>query len=396
MKFTLETEDERTTNIKVVGVGGAGGNAVNRMVEDGVEGVEFIAVNTDKQVLNISKADLTIQIGNKSSQGHGAGGNPEMGMKAAEENREEIAAALQGTDLLFITAGMGGGTGTGAAPVVAQIAREMNILTIAVVTKPFGYEGRRRMNYALQGIEMLKEQVDSLVVIPNDRIREVIDLKKASMKQAFEEADNVLKQGISSISNLISTSGYVNLDFEDLCSVIRNAGLAHMGMGAASGEDMAEKAAAMAISSPLLDTSIEGAKAVIVNITASPDMLFSDADHVSQMIQQAVDEEAIIFWGIVYDETLENEMRVTVIATGFDREPGSVSVSEAAAKPAPNSTGSTAAAGTKSVKSEESTVSKTSPFETPVRKETVKEAPASSSNNVDDLDFDSLLSIFNK
>lgn len=396
MKFTLETEDERTTNIKVVGVGGAGGNAVNRMVEDGVEGVEFIAVNTDKQVLNISKADLTIQIGIKSSQGHGAGGNPEMGMKAAEENREEIAAALQGTDLLFITAGMGGGTGTGAAPVVAQIAREMNILTIAVVTKPFGYEGRRRMNYALQGIEMLKEQVDSLVVIPNDRIREVIDLKKASMKQAFEEADNVLKQGISSISNLISTSGYVNLDFEDLCSVIRSAGLAHMGMGAASGEDMAEKAAAMAISSPLLDTSIEGAKAVIVNITASPDMLFSDADHVSQMIQQAVDEEAIIFWGIVYDETLENEMRVTVIATGFDREPGSVSVSEAAAKPAPNSTGSTAAAGTKSVKSEESTVSKTSPFETPVRKETVKEAPASSSNNVDDLDFDSLLSIFNK
>ena len=396
VKFTLETEDERTTNIKVVGVGGAGGNAVNRMVEDGVEGVEFIAVNTDKQVLNISKADLTIQIGIKSSQGHGAGGNPEMGMKAAEENREEIAAALQGTDLLFITAGMGGGTGTGAAPVVAQIAREMNILTIAVVTKPFGYEGRRRMNYALQGIEMLKEQVDSLVVIPNDRIREVIDLKKASMKQAFEEADNVLKQGISSISNLISTSGYVNLDFEDLCSVIRNAGLAHMGMGAASGEDMAEKAAAMAISSPLLDTSIEGAKAVIVNITASPDMLFSDADHVSQMIQQAVDEEAIIFWGIVYDETLENEMCVTVIATGFDREPGSVSVSEAAAKPAPNSTGSTAAAGTKSVKSEESTVSKTSPFETPVRKETVKEAPASSSNNVDDLDFDSLLSIFNK
>lgn len=396
MKFTLETEDERTTNIKVVGVGGAGGNAVNRMVEDGVEGVEFIAVNTDKQVLNISKADLTIQIGIKSSQGHGAGGNPEMGMKAAEENREEIAAALQGTDLLFITAGMGGGTGTGAAPVVAQIAREMNILTIAVVTKPFGYEGRRRMNYALQGIEMLKEQVDSLVVIPNDRIREVIDLKKASMKQAFEEADNVLKQGISSISNLISTSGYVNLDFEDLCSVIRNAGLAHMGMGAASGEDMAEKAAAMAISSPLLDTSIEGAKAVIVNITASPDMLFSDADHVSQMIQQAVDEEAIIFWGIVYDESLENEMRVTVIATGFDRENGAVSVSESAAKPAPNSTGSSVSA--KAAKTEEPAAAvKTSPFETPVRKETTKEsAPAANSSNVDDLDFDSLLSIFNK
>ena len=394
MKFTLETEDERTTNIKVVGVGGAGGNAVNRMVEDGVEGVEFIAINTDKQVLNTSKADLTIQIGVKSSQGHGAGGNPEMGMKAAEENREEISAALKGTDLLFITAGMGGGTGTGAAPVVAQIAREMGILSIAVVTKPFGYEGRRRMNYALQGIEMLKEQVDSLVVIPNDRIREVIDLKKASMKQAFEEADNVLKQGISSISNLISTSGYVNLDFEDLCTVIRNAGLAHMGMGYAAGENMAEEAASMAISSPLLDTSIDGAKAVIVNITASPDMLFSDADHVSQMIQQAVDEEAIIFWGIVYDETLENEMRVTVIATGFDRESGAVSVSESAEKPAPNSTGTKVAA--KTTKTEEPAAAKTSPFETPVRKEPAKETPASGSSNVDDLDFDSLLSIFNK
>jgi cell division protein FtsZ len=386
VKFTLETEDERTTNIKVVGVGGAGGNAVNRMVDDGVEGVEFIAINTDKQVLNVSKADLTIQIGLKSSQGHGAGGNPDMGMKAADENREEIAAALKGTDLLFITAGMGGGTGTGAAPVVAQIARELGILTIAVVTKPFGYEGRRRMNYALQGIEMLKQEVDSLVVIPNDRIREVIDLKKSSMKQAFEEADNVLKQGISSISNLISTSGYVNLDFEDLCSVIRNAGLAHMGMGYATGENMAEEAAAMAIASPLLDTSIAGAKAVIVNITASPDMLFSDADHVSQMIQEAVDEEAMIFWGVVYDETMENEMRVTVIATGFDGE-GSAAPEAPAKKenPKPAAGEKAAAAPAPAAKSV---------FEAPVK----KEAPAQqeTSSNIDDLDFDSLLSIFNK
>lgn len=382
MKFTLETEDERTTNIKVVGVGGAGGNAVNRMVEDGVEGVEFIAINTDKQVLNISKADLTIQIGLKSSQGHGAGGNPEMGMKAAEENREEIAAAIKGTDLLFITAGMGGGTGTGAAPVVAQVAREMGILTIAVVTKPFGYEGRRRMNYALQGIEMLKEEVDSLVVIPNDRIREVIDLKKASMKQAFEEADNVLKQGISSISNLISTSGYVNLDFEDLCSVIRNAGLAHMGMGYAAGENMAEESAAMAIASPLLDTSIAGAKAVIVNITASPDMLFSDADHVSQMIQEAVDEEAIIFWGVVYDETMDNEMRVTVIATGFDGEAGPAMPQAPVKKETPK------AAADKTLASAQKSI-----FDTPVK----KAAPVQdTSSNIDDLDFDSLLSIFNK
>jgi cell division protein FtsZ len=307
-------------------------------------------------------------------------------MKAADENREEIAAALKGTDLLFITAGMGGGTGTGAAPVVAQIARELGILTIAVVTKPFGYEGRRRMNYALQGIEMLKQEVDSLVVIPNDRIREVIDLKKSSMKQAFEEADNVLKQGISSISNLISTSGYVNLDFEDLCSVIRNAGLAHMGMGYATGENMAEEAAAMAIASPLLDTSIAGAKAVIVNITASPDMLFSDADHVSQMIQEAVDEEAMIFWGVVYDETMENEMRVTVIATGFDGE-GSAAPEAPAKKenPKPAAGEKAAAAPAPAAKSV---------FEAPVK----KEAPAQqeTSSNIDDLDFDSLLSIFNK
>lgn len=391
MKFTLETEDERTTNIKVVGVGGAGGNAVNRMVEDGVEGVEFIAINTDKQVLNTSKADLTIQIGVKSSQGHGAGGNPEMGMKAAEENREEISAALKGTDLLFITAGMGGGTGTGAAPVVAQIAREMGILSIAVVTKPFGYEGRRRMNYALQGIEMLKEQVDSLVVIPNDRIREVIDLKKASMKQAFEEADNVLKQGISSISNLISTSGYVNLDFEDLCTVIRNAGLAHMGMGYAAGENMAEEAASMAISSPLLDTSIDGAKAVIVNITASPDMLFSDADHVSQMIQEAVDEEAIIFWGVVYDETMDNEMRVTVIATGFDSEYGPVLAGDQKAKPEASSTG---AARPADKPADRKPVFDTTPASS--RKEPAQQQSTGSDSNVDDLDFDSLLSIFNK
>ena len=390
MKFTLETEDEKTTVIKVVGVGGAGGNAVNRMVEDGVEGVEFIAINTDKQVLNTSKADLTIQIGIKSSQGHGAGGNPEMGMKAAEENREEIAAALKGTDLLFITAGMRGGTGTGAAPVVAQIARELGILSIAVVTKPFGYEGRRRMNYALQGIEMLKEQVDSLVVIPNDRIREVIDLKKASMKQAFEEADNVLKQGISSISNLISTSGYVNLDFEDLCTVIRNAGLAHMGMGYAAGENMAEEAASMAISSPLLDTSIDGAKAVIVNITASPDMLFSDADHVSQMIQEAVDEEAIIFWGVVYDETMDNEMRVTVIATGFDSEYGPVLAGDQRAKPDAASTGAS--------KPADKPADRKPAFDTApasARKEPAQQS-AGSDSNVDDLDFDSLLSIFNK
>ena len=321
MKFTLENESERATNIKVVGVGGAGGNAVNRMVNDGVQNVEFIAINTDKQVLDVSKADIVIQIGEKISRGHGAGGNPDRGQKAADENREEITAALKGADLLFITAGMGGGTGTGAAPVVAEIARDMGILTIAVVTKPFSYEGRKRMNYAEQGLNMLRQVVDSLVIIPNDRIREIID-PKTSMVKAFEEVDGVLKQGITSISDLISTNGFINLDFEDLCSVIRSAGLAHMGVGYAAGKDKADAAAEMAVSSPLLDTSIAGAKAAIVNITASPDLPFADADMVSQRIQKVVDPDASIFWGIVYDDTMVDEMRVTVIATGFD-EPAS-------------------------------------------------------------------------
>lgn len=333
MKFTIENESERATNIKVVGVGGAGGNAVNRMVSDGVQGVEFIAINTDKQVLDVSQADITIQIGEKVSRGHGAGGNPDRGMKAAEENRDEIMAALKGADLLFITAGMGGGTGTGAAPIVAEIAREMGILTIAVVTKPFSYEGRKRMNYAEQGLAMLRENVDSLVIIPNDRIREIID-PKTSMAKAFEEVDSVLKQGITSISDLISTNGFINLDFEDLCTVIRSAGLAHMGIGFASGKDKADTAADMAVSSPLLDTSIAGAMAAIVNITASPDLPFDDADRVSQRIQQVVDPDASIFWGIVYDDTMVDEMRVTVIATGF-AEKNAPAVPEAPSVAAP-------------------------------------------------------------
>lgn len=337
MKFTLENESERATNIKVVGVGGAGGNAVNRMVNDGVQNVEFIAINTDKQVLDVSKADIVIQIGEKVSRGHGAGGNPDRGQKAAEENREEIMAALKGTDLLFITAGMGGGTGTGAAPVVAEVAHEMGILTIAVVTKPFSYEGRKRMNYAEQGLAMLREMVDSLVIIPNDRIREIID-PKTSMVKAFEEVDGVLKQGITSISDLISTNGFINLDFEDLCSVIRSAGLAHMGVGYAAGKDKADAAADMAVSSPLLDTSIAGAKAAIVNITASPDLPFGDADMVSQRIQKVVDPDASIFWGIVYDETMVDEMRVTVIATGFEDKGSEPVKSPAAAATAPAGT----------------------------------------------------------
>ncbi|MEG2597544.1 MAG: cell division protein FtsZ, partial [Oscillospiraceae bacterium] len=265
MKITLENDTVRNTDIKVVGVGGAGGNAVNRMVDDGVKNVDFIAINTDKQVLDSSRADYKIQIGEKTSKGQGAGGDPEKGARAAEESHDEIANALKGTQMIFITAGMGGGTGTGAAPVVASIAREMGILTIGVVTKPFSYEGKRRMMYAEQGAATLSQCVDSLVIIPNDRIRQVIDTK-TPITNAFEAVDGVLKQGIQSISDLINVSGFVNLDFADLCSVMKNAGMAHMGVGYASGKDKAEVAANMAISSPLLETSITGAKAVIINV----------------------------------------------------------------------------------------------------------------------------------
>ncbi len=317
MKFTLESETRRNTEIKVVGVGGAGGNAVNRMIADGVKNVDFIAINTDKQVLDASRADYKIQIGEKISTGQGAGGDPEVGAKAAQESREEIANALKGTQMIFITAGMGGGTGTGAAPIVAEVAKELGILTIGVVTRPFSYEGRRRMAYAEKGIEELSKVVDSLVVIPNDRIRQIID-SKTPMTNAFQMVDSVLKQSIQSISDLINVQGFVNLDFADLCTVMRGAGLAHMGVGYASGKDKAETAATMAISSPLLETSITNAKAVVINVCASPDLLFDDAEYVSTMIQKAVHPDAAIFWGLIFDDNLNDEIKVTVIATGFD------------------------------------------------------------------------------
>ncbi|MGI5855206.1 MAG: cell division protein FtsZ [Candidatus Merdivicinus sp.] len=319
MPFTLENDSQRTVDIKVIGVGGAGGNAVNRMVDDGVKDVDFIAINTDRQVLDISRAEYKIQIGEKVSKGRGAGGDPDRGAQAAEESREEIAAAMKGAQMVFITAGMGGGTGTGAAPVVADIAREMGILTVGVVTKPFSYEGKRRMKYAEEGLAQLSQVVDSLVVIPNDRIRQVID-QKTSFKDAFKVVDGVLKQGIQSISDLINTDGFVNLDFADLCSVMKNAGMAHMGVGYASGKDKAEAAADMAISSPLLETSITGAKAVIINICASNDLLYEDAEFVSTMIEKAAHPDAAIFWGLVFNDNMNDEIQVTVIATGFDED----------------------------------------------------------------------------
>ena len=316
MGFQFEDDFEMEVQIKVVGVGGGGGNAINRMVRHGAEGLEFISINTDRQALRNSQASQKIQIGEKLTHGLGAGSNPEKGQRAAEESREEIAAALKGTDMVFITAGMGGGTGTGAAPVVAEIARDLGILTVGIVTKPFNFEGRRRMSQAESGIANLREQVDSLVVIPNERLKMVSE-QKMTMAQAFEMADDVLRQGVESISRLIVVPGEVNLDFADVTAVMKDAGYAHMGVGRAEGKDKAELAAQAAISSPLLETSIKGAHGVIINITSSPDIGLDEMDQAATMIANAAHPDANIIWGAAFDESLNDEMCVTVVATSF-------------------------------------------------------------------------------
>ncbi len=317
MAFALELESEYMPVIKVIGVGGGGGNAINRMVSMEVKNVEFIAINTDDHVLRLSKASQTIQIGEKLTKGKGAGSMPEIGQKAAEESKDEIAALLKDTDMVFVTAGMGGGTGTGAAPVIAKIAKDMGILTAAVVTKPFAFEGKRRMAQAEQGIEELAACVDSLIIVPNERLKYVSETP-ITLQNAFAIADDVLRQGVQSISDLILVPGMVNLDFADVTSVMKDAGYAHMGMGFATGKDKATDAANAAISSPLLETSIDGAKGVIINITASPDISLDDIDAASTMIKDKVSDDANIIWGAVIDEKLEDAINVTVIATGFN------------------------------------------------------------------------------
>lgn len=317
MAFELEKEySNNIPVIKVIGVGGGGGNAVNRMVKMGVRCVEFIAINTDDHVLQFSNASQKLQIGEKITHGKGAGSKPEVGREAAEENREEITAVLQGTDMVFITAGMGGGTGTGAAPIVAEIAKDMGVLTVAIVTKPFAFEGKKRMEQAEAGIAALREHVDSLIVVPNERLKYASE-QRITLKNAFDLADDVLRQGVQSISDLILIPGLVNLDFADVTAIMNNAGYAHMGIGYAQGKDKAEEAARMAITSPLLETSIDGAKGVIVNITASADIGLDEIDTASAMITDQADPEANIIWGAVLDENMEDEMSVTVIATGF-------------------------------------------------------------------------------
>ena len=307
-----------TATIKVIGVGGAGNNAVNRMVESGIRNVEFIAVNTDRQALLLSKAASKIQIGEKITRGLGAGANPDIGAQAAEESKTEIAEALRGADMVFVTAGMGGGTGTGAAPIVAAAAKEMGILTIGVVTKPFTFEGKKRLSQAERGIESLKGKVDTLVVIPNDKLLQIID-RKTSIIEAFKQADDVLRQGVQGISDLIAVPGLVNLDFADVKTIMLNQGMAHMGVGRASGENRAEDAAKEAIQSPLLETSIEGAKGVIINITGGEDLGLHEVNTAAELVQRSVDPEANIIFGTVTDTSMEDEIQITVIATGFEK-----------------------------------------------------------------------------
>ena len=308
-----------TATIKVIGVGGAGTNAVNRMVDSGIKGVEFIAVNTDRQALLLSKAASKIQIGEKITRGLGAGANPDIGAQAAEESKAEITEALRGADMVFVTAGMGGGTGTGAAPIVASCAKEMGILTIGVVTKPFTFEGKKRLTQADRGIESLKGKVDTLVVIPNDKLLQIID-RKTSIVEAFKMADDVLRQGVQGISDLIAIPGLVNLDFADVKTIMLNTGMAHMGIGRASGENRAEDAAKQAIQSPLLETSIEGARGVIINITGGSNLGLHEVNTAAELVQRSVDPEANIIFGAVIDESFDEDIVITVIATGFEKE----------------------------------------------------------------------------
>ncbi|WP_213423343.1 cell division protein FtsZ [Bhargavaea massiliensis] len=315
----FDTNIDALAVIKVIGVGGGGNNAVNRMIEHGVQGVEFIAVNTDAQALKLSQAEVTLQIGEKLTRGLGAGANPEVGKKAAEESKEQIEEALRGADMVFVTAGMGGGTGTGAAPVIAQVAKDLGALTVGVVTRPFTFEGRKRATQAIGGIAAMKESVDTLIVIPNDRLLEIVD-KNTPMLEAFREADNVLRQGVSGISDLIAVPGLINLDFADVKTIMQNKGSALMGIGVSSGENRASEAAKKAISSPLLETSIDGAKGVLMNITGGSNLSLFEVQEAADIVASASDEEVNMIFGSVINDNLKDEIIVTVIATGFTEE----------------------------------------------------------------------------
>ena len=384
MGFEFNSNYDSGVKIKVIGVGGGGGNAVNRMIESNIQGVEFVTVNCDKQVLLTSSAPTKIAIGEKVTKGHGAGSNPEVGKQAAEENLDDLKAILSGADMVFITTGMGGGTGTGAAPVVAKVAKEMGILTVGIVTKPFAFEGRKRMVQAENGIVNLREYVDSLVVIPNERLK-LISENRITLSNAFEYADDILRHGVQSISDLINIPGIVNLDFADVSSVMRDAGYAHMGVGTGTGRDKAEVASKMAVSSPLLESSISGATGIIINVTASPDISLDEVETASAMISNEAHPEATIIWGATFDNSLEDTIKVTVIATGIRSDdegkrpmatPMMGGINRPAAPAAPSYTNNN------------------------VRKpEPVKTAPIASDNKdnlISDSDFDDIMNILRK
>lgn len=328
----FDTNTNRIATIKVIGVGGGGNNAVNRMIEHGVQGVDFIAVNTDAQALNLSKADTKIQIGEKLTRGLGAGANPEIGKKAAEESREQIEDVIQGADMVFVTAGKGGGTGTGAAPTIAKIAKETGALTVGVVTRPFSFEGIRRRKQAETGIAALKDEVDTLIVIPNDRLLEIVD-KSTPMLEAFREADNVLRQGVQGISDLISNPGVINVDFADVKTIMYDKGSALMGIGVATGEERAIEAAKKAISSPLLETSIDGAKGILMNISGGPSLSLFEAQAAANLVMETADDDVNVIFGNVINENLTEEVIVTVIATGFEESSQSEQETETVAQP---------------------------------------------------------------
>lgn len=352
--FEFDMDTDQLAKIKVIGVGGGGSNAVNRMIDNGVKGVEFITVNTDAQALHLAKSEQRLQIGDKLTRGLGAGANPDVGKKAAEESREIIMNALKGSDMVFVTAGMGGGTGTGAAPVIAEIAKECGALTVGVVTRPFTFEGRKRHMQAEQGIAALREKVDTLIVIPNDRLLEIVD-KKTPMLEAFREADNVLRQGVQGISDLIAVPGLINLDFADVKTIMTERGSALMGIGVATGENRAAEAAKKAICSPLLETSIDGARGVLMNITGGINLSLYEVNEAADIVASASDLEVNMIFGAVIDETLKDEIMVTVIATGFEHKPAPTPGTR---KPAGASTG----AGSAQQESSDSRLGNLRPF----------------------------------
>ena len=314
--WDFDMDIDQVARIKVIGVGGGGNNAVNRMIEGGVQGVEFIAVNTDAQALNLSKAEIKMQIGAQLTRGLGAGANPEVGRKAVEESRRQLEDVLKGADMVFVTAGMGGGTGTGAAPAIAEISRELGALTIGVVTRPFGFEGRKRASNAADGIELMSQAVDTLIIVPNDRLLQIVD-KRTPMIEAFREADNVLRQGVQGISDLIAVPGLINLDFADVKTIMSNQGTALMGIGIAKGDGRAVEAAKKAISSPLLETSIDGAQGILMNITGGKDLSLYEVQEAADLVASAADKELNMIFGSIINENFKNEIMITVIATGF-------------------------------------------------------------------------------